>query len=178
MRPLVWRGLDVFRAEIAHVEVTGDTFSARGTQIGLAPEPYELRYELEAGERLRVQVVGGASLDLPLGEADSFDLGFSPLFNSLPVLRYGLHRGGDARELTMAFVSVPDLSVSRSQQRYVPLSRGRVRYRAGSFTAELELDPDGFVARYPQLAERVHPAGEELDRLWRRSASSRSSARA
>ena len=94
-------------------------------------------------------------LDLPLGEADAFDLGFSPLFNALPVLRHGLHRGGEARDLTMAWVSVPDLAVSPSEQRYEPLDRDVVRFRSGAFSADLELDADGFVVRYPGLAERV-----------------------
>ena len=192
MRVYVWVGTDAPRFEIAYVQVAADRLTARGTQIGSEPEPYRLEYVVETGagfvsDRLQVEVelAGGlGSLELRRGrkpltdEVLDVDLGFSPLFNSFPVLRYGLHRGGDARDLTMAFVSVPDLSVSRSQQRYVPLSRGRVRYRSGSFSAELELDPDGFVARYAQLAERVHPPVEQLERLWRTSASSRSSARA
>ena len=55
----------------------------------------------------------------------------------------------------MAWVSVPDLAVSASEQRYEPLDRGVVRFRSGSFSADLELDADGFVVRYPGLAERV-----------------------
>jgi hypothetical protein len=55
----------------------------------------------------------------------------------------------------MAFVNVPELSVQRSVQRYVPLDRGVVRFRSGTFTADIEFDPDGFVVRYPGLAERV-----------------------
>ena len=174
MRVYVWAGTDAARLEIAYVQLGGDALTARGTQIGVEPEPYRHDYVVETGrgfvsERLQaeVELAGGiGSLELrrgrkPLAEdVLDVDLAFSPLFNSLPVLRHGLHRGGDARELTTAFVSVPDLSVSRAQQRYVPLSRGRVRFRAGSFSAELEVDPDGFVTRYPELAERVHPPGE------------------
>jgi hypothetical protein len=55
----------------------------------------------------------------------------------------------------MTWVSVPGLEVSRSDQRYEPLEGGRVRYRSGSFTADLELDADGIVVRYPGLAELV-----------------------
>jgi hypothetical protein len=143
----VWRGLDEPRMEIARAEPVGGGLSASGTQIGVA---YELRYELEAG-RLRAEVVGGPSIDIGLDGTDFFDLGFSPLFNSLPVLR-GLD---EATDFAMSFVDVPSLEVSRSEQRYEPLGDGVVRFSSGSFVAVLEFDPDGFVTRYEGLAERV-----------------------
>jgi hypothetical protein len=55
----------------------------------------------------------------------------------------------------MAWVAVPELVVSESQQRYVPLADGVVRFRSGSFSADVEFDGAGFVLRYPGLAERV-----------------------
>jgi uncharacterized protein len=144
---LVWRGLDAPRMEIADVEVADSGLSARGTQIGIT---YELRYELEPG-RLRVTIVGGPSVDLGLDGADFFDLGYSPLFNSLPVLA-GLDA---ATDFVMAFVEVPSLEVSRSEQRYEPLGDGVVRFSSGAFVAKLQFDEDGFVTRYEGLAERV-----------------------
>jgi hypothetical protein len=135
--------------EIAHVDATGPEPRARGTQIGVA---YELRYELD-GHRLALEVVGERSLELELvSGTDFFDLGYSPLFNSLPVWRDGLEQ---PRDYVMSWVSVPDLSVSPSEQRYEQIGTRHVRYRAGSFTADLELDADGFVVRYPRLAELV-----------------------
>jgi hypothetical protein len=60
---------------------------------------------------------------------------------------------------TMACVDVPSLTVHESEQRYEHLAPGIVRYvdrgRFEGFTAELELDPDGLVLRYPGLAERA-----------------------
>jgi uncharacterized protein len=140
---VVWRGLDAPRMEIAYVE--GER--ARGTQIGVA---YELRYELEP-KLLRVEIVGGPTARIELAGADFFDLGFSPLFNSLPVWA-GLDR---PRDFTMRFVAVPSLEVSESAQRYEPLSPGRLRFRSGSFVAEIEYDEDGLVTTYEGLAERV-----------------------
>jgi hypothetical protein len=133
--------------EIARVEVEGGELRAQGTQIGVA---YELRYELEPG-RLRAEVVGGASANLSLDGADFFDLAYSPLLNSLPVLG-GLE---SATDFVMTFVDVPSLEVSRAAQRYEPLGGGVVRFRSGSFAADLEFDTDGFVVRYEDLAERV-----------------------
>ena len=155
-RTLVWRGLDVPRLELARVEIEGKTLRARGTQIGVRPQPYELRYELEPGH-LSLEVVGERALDLELPEwADYFDLGFSPVFNSLPVLEHGVD---EAHDYVMAWVSVPDLEVRRSDQRYEPVRPGVVRYR-GSHRPntpyfDLELDDDGLVIVYPTLAERV-----------------------
>jgi hypothetical protein len=146
-RTIVWQGVDAPRMEIVEVEVTLGGLAARGTQVGVA---YELRYELEPG-RLRVEVVNGPSLDLGLDGADFFDLGYSPLFNSLPVLA-GLEQ---TAHFVMAFVDVPSLEVSRSEQRYEPIGENVVRYSSGSFVAEIEFDADGLVTRYEGLAERV-----------------------
>jgi len=147
-RKLVWRGLDMPLMEIAYVDIDGEALRARGTQIGVV---YELRYELEPG-RLRAHVVDGPSLDTGLeGGTDFFDLGFSPLFNSLPVL-VGLDT---ARDFVMTFVHVPSLEVTRAEQRYEPLGDGVVRFRSGSFVADIAFDADGFVTGYEGLAERV-----------------------
>jgi hypothetical protein len=153
-RSLVWKGLDAVRMEICRATVDDRELRATGTQLGVEPEPYELRYALEPG-RLRVEITGGPVADLELEGTDYFDLEFSPLFNSLPVLEHGLDEGGEARDFVMSRVTVPDLRVSRSQQRYEPFGPGLVRFRSDGFTAMLELDEDGFVARYPDLAERI-----------------------
>ncbi len=134
--------------EIAYADLDGGALRARGTQIGVA---YELRYELEPG-RLRAHVVDGPEIDIGLGDdADFFDLGYSPLFNSLPVLA-GLER---ATDFVMTFVQVPSLEVARAEQQYEPLGDGLVRFRSGAFVADLQFDADGFVTRYEGLAERV-----------------------
>jgi hypothetical protein len=148
VRTLVWRGVDEPRMEIARAEVDGPELRAQGTQVGVG---YELRYELEAG-RLRAEIAGGPSIDIGLEDGtDFFDLGYSPLFNSLPVLA-GLET---ATDFVMTFVDVPSLEVSRSEQRYEPLGEHVVRYRSGSFVADIEFDEHRFVTRYEGLAERV-----------------------
>jgi hypothetical protein len=75
------------------------------------------------------------------------------------VRRTGLAANAGAEDFVMAWVSLPELEVSRSEQRYEHVRPGRVRYvdrgvHAG-FTAELEVDEDGLVVRYPGLAERA-----------------------
>ncbi|MEV0806408.1 putative glycolipid-binding domain-containing protein [Micromonospora sp. NPDC050200] len=92
-----------------------------------------------------------------LHDALDVDLGGSPLFNALPVRRLGLT--GAAPDLphtvTVAWVLVPSLQVVRTEQVYTPLGPGRVRFASDTFRADLTLDADGLVLRYPGLAERA-----------------------
>lgn len=172
-----------WHAEGAEVDLDDDRLTARGTQLGTEPRPYRLEYELETGPRWVTKRVGlrvhdgteERRLDLqrssdgawtangePLPEVDGAfdcDISYSPLTNSMPVLREQL-RDADARpmDFVIAWIEVPSLSVVRSQQRYEPIDATRVRYvdpshREG-FAAELEFDDDGLLVRYEHLAQR------------------------
>ena len=178
-RFLVWRGLDEWRAEASHVRIEDDRLTATGTQLGVTPEAYRLDYSLRTGpdfvtERLELSALVGRALkrllltrrhdgtwtadDRPLPELDGAldtDVLASPVFNSMPVLRHEMLGGGRARDLVMAFVSVPDLTVTRSEQRYAPLGGGRVNYLSGDFTADIHFDEDGLVRLYEDYLERV-----------------------
>jgi hypothetical protein len=150
-RTAVWRGLDAPRMEIARVELSRAESRVSGTQLGVS---YELRYSLEP-EFLTLELVGSRVLEVPLDELDFFDVGLSPLFNSLPVWRDRLLDEGDARDYVMRFVSVPDLAVVEAEQRYEPLGEGRVRFSSGDFAADLTFDDTGLVLEYEGLAERL-----------------------
>lgn len=133
------------------MEQRGGDLVAVGTQLGAV---YELRYRLEP-DRLVVEVVGERSREVKLAGADFFDLGWSPLFNSLPVLRDRLLESGPPRLYTMCWVDVPSLEVSRSEQRYEPLGSRLVRFTAGDFSSDITFDDAGFVLDYPGIATRV-----------------------
>ncbi len=97
-----------------------------------------------------------------LAGALDVDLGYSPLFNSTPVLRDRLHEdGAEPRDYVMAWVSVPDLTLTASHQRYEPIGRrgdlSIVRYTSldSGFTAEIGFDDDGFVVTYEGFLERI-----------------------
>lgn len=84
------------------------------------------------------------------------DLVSSALFNLMPIRRSGLHRTPGTREFLMAWVSIPDLTVTPSRQTYGHVRPGVVSFVSeGGFTAEVEVDGDGYVTRYPSVAERV-----------------------
>ena len=153
---LAWIGDGEPRMEVAHVESSGPDLVARGTQLGLT---YELRYRL-GPERLHLEIVGERDIEVGLDGADFFDLGWSPLFNSLPVIRDGLLVRGPPRDYVMRWVDVPSLEVSASEQRYEPLGDRVVRFQAGDFVSKIQFDDAGFVVSYPGIAVRVGSAGE------------------
>jgi hypothetical protein len=137
--------------EVAHVELRESDFRAVGTQLG---PTYELRYRLEPS-RLCLEIIGQSSLEVELEDADFFDLGWSPLFNSLPVIRDKLLESGPPRRYQMRWVDVPSLAVHESEQRYEPLGNAQVRFSAGDFSADIRFDESGFVLEYPGIAMRV-----------------------
>jgi hypothetical protein len=116
---------------------------------------------------IRTSASGSIDLPAPGGDVADFaesldcDLALSPLTNTMPVLRHGLLGGGGPLDFVMAWVSVPDLGVHRSGQRYTYVRReganSIVRYESSSrdFVAELTFDSDGFVIAYPGIGHRV-----------------------
>ncbi len=105
---------------------------------------------------------GATDLEGLTGALD-VDLGLSPLLNTPPVLRHGLLRGGGSVDFVMAWVSVPDLAVHRSPQRYsfvrtIDDERSVVRFESlanDGFKADITYDADGFVLDYPGIGQRI-----------------------
>jgi hypothetical protein len=142
----------------------------RALQVSAHGDGWRRSLELvrEPDGRWTVEASATGDVDLPvpggdttaLGEAVDCDLGLSPLSNSMPILRHRLHERAGVADCTMAWVSVPDLTVHRSLQRYEHLRTtpggAVVRFLSGDFTADLVLDADGFVVEYPDLAQVPH----------------------
>jgi hypothetical protein len=82
------------------------------------------------------------------------DLIVTPATNTLPIRRLGLAIGADA-EIAAAWVNVPDLTITRSVQRYTHLATGRYRYESGTYRTEIAVDDFGLVTHYPDGWERV-----------------------
>jgi hypothetical protein len=116
---------------------------------------------------IRTSASGSIDMPAPGGDVADFaesldcDLALSPLTNTMPVLRHGLLEAGGPVDFVMAWVSVPDLGVHRSGQRYTYVRRedanSIVRYESSSrdFVAELTLDSDGFVIAYPGIGRQI-----------------------
>jgi hypothetical protein len=158
---------------------------------GPADPPFTASYRLDAGDGGRVRRLAVTSatagreryltlnrtddgfwlLDTGMGGgrlefagAEDVDVAFSPLFNSVPIRRLGLHRDPGDHTLSMVYVALPDLSVEVVEQRYrtvTPLGLGErpaeatVGFAWDGFTAELVVDAEGVVSSYPGVASRV-----------------------
>jgi hypothetical protein len=101
---------------------------------------------------------GGRRTDL--GGAVDVDLAHSPLFNTLPIRRLGLHREPGEQTLPMAFVTLPELEVQAVRQTYRTVSvldgdAAVVAFSWDDFAAELVVDGDGLVISYPGVAARL-----------------------
>ena len=180
----MWVKDDPPGAEFADVELSTNRMTAIGCAIGSHPGGYRLDYKLETlgdyvtsgllveargqGWRRKLDLrrlrsgrwTGDDDLDAIAGALDC-DLALSPLTNSMPVLRHGLLEGGGPIELLMAWVSVPDLRVVPSRQRYSFVRRSGdlsiIRYESSSrdFVADLSFDQDGLCVDYPGIGRVV-----------------------
>jgi uncharacterized protein len=185
-RMYVWQVVETAGFETTWVERDGDGLRLRalGRTTGQLPEPFWMSYTLEtdsnaattrldvrarlAGSERRLELCRGADGWTVDGEprpdldgALDCDLAGSPLTNTMPIIRHGLHRGPGEHAFTMAFVEVPALRVTAVAQNYRHLAvveaGARVRYSAGAFAAELLVDSDGMVLDYPTMAHRIRP---------------------
>jgi hypothetical protein len=147
---------------------TGNAFVTRRLAVLATGAGWWRRLTIErddVGRWSAAAATGGDAVALPAPGGDTTgldaaldcDLGRCPVTNTMPVLRHRLHERPGAVDFTMAWVSVPDLRVIPAPQRYEHLAPGRVRYTGShrGFTGELELDRDGIVTHYPELARLV-----------------------
>jgi hypothetical protein len=91
-------------------------------------------------------------------EALDCDLGLCPVTNTMPINRLGLVDSAvPPASLVMAWVDVPSLRVTRSDQVYGSSMPGQISYASpgGNFHADLTCDRNGVVIDYPGLATRI-----------------------
>jgi uncharacterized protein len=163
------------------LDATGEGFTTRTLHVETTGAGWQRRLRLErdpggewtlesAGEGSPELGTGVEGLPAPGGDAAALagaldcDLGLSPLTNAMPVHRHRLDREPASVDFLMAWVSVPDLAVHASHQRYEHVrrdgERAIVRYESledgeVTFTSDLEFGADGLVQIYPQLARRL-----------------------
>lgn len=147
---------DRFRTRRFEATTRGDGWERR---LLLTREDGAWRCAADGSDPPELGEPGGDPADL--AAAEEIDLGLSPLTNSTPVLRAGLHRHPGRVELVAAWISVPELIVRPSRQRYDHVAPGRVRYTDlglfAGFTREITVDDEGLVTHYPGLALLAGP---------------------
>lgn len=160
-------GIDPLPYRVEYELDTGAHWVTRRLQLTATGDGWTRRLDLRSDGtghwESTSSVEGDADLPAPGGDlaavegALDCDLAYSPLTNLMPVRRHQLDRRPGTVDFLMAWVSLPDLAVHLSPQRYQHLDASRVRYLStdSDFQADLELDPDGLVITYPGLAQRV-----------------------
>ena len=180
-RTLRWSAWNGCEAGLEHADVRpsdgGLTISGvvigedEGAKFGLA---YRLKVDSSwRTQALQVQTTSGHGLDLQsdgqghwqengkprpdLQGCIDVDLQATPLTNTLPIRRLEWE-AGQAVEVRLCYIALPDLAVSPKDQRNTALAPGSL-YRFESlesgFTADLPVDEDGFVRDYPGLFRRL-----------------------
>lgn len=169
---ILWRSDEDGSAERFVGRATAEGWRLEGVVVlPIEGEPSEIRYhvELDPGWRTRQAEVaidaharhrtitfvadgdGGWTVDgghaATLDGCIDVDFGFTPATNTLQVRRLGLEVG-ESRTLPVAWLSFPALTVQPLVQTYTRLDADRWRYGDEDFTAELVVDPDGYVLRY------------------------------
>lgn len=124
-----------------------------------AVEQGHLDRAIGATGRSAAAPIPGCETPEQLTDALDVDLGYSPLFNTLPIRRLGLGSAtpGTAHRILVAWVDVPTLVVTAAEQTYTAVDGGNAHFASGTFQTDLQLDADGFVTKYPGLANRVLP---------------------
>jgi hypothetical protein len=170
----VWRGLEYDGLERLRLEEGGMVRASSVVDSARGRYAYELtaernwtfrRLQLEAlaGERtltIAFDGKGGWEVDgvqrLDLSDAIDIDLAITPFTNSLPIRRLDLAIDDEA-DITVAYVSFPDLEVTVDEQRYTRLDEDLYLYESldSDFSREIQVDLDGLVVDYPGLFERL-----------------------
>jgi hypothetical protein len=166
---------------VAEASIIGQSSNNGASNNGAADEtPFAMTYRIACDPDWRVRTVearlvgmacsihiasdgmgtwttaGGSPLPALDGAID-VDIMATPFTNTLPIRRLDLAEGQSA-DIQVAYVSVPDLTLSLARQRYTCLTAGALyRFDAleSGFTRDIGIDQDGLVTEYPGLFRRI-----------------------
>lgn len=103
--------------------------------------------------------VDGAAARVLKGCTD-VDLDCSPSTNTLPIRRLRLAIG-TSQTIQAAWVTFPDLRVTKAPQTYTRRDEFTYRYASGTFEAELAVDDDGLVTGYAEWRRTGYASGPD-----------------
>ena len=182
-REALWVAADDSGCECVRLSVTSDSITADGVIVHLDPSaPYSLHYRIlcDPGWHVRELAVRREGANTVLLRCDhdrhwtdakgdrlqtldgcgDVDILASPFTNTIALRRLGLAQGETAL-ISVAFLSVPEMTMKAVQQRYTFLQKGTQQsmYRYESLSSgimtELPVDPDGLVIEYPNSFRRL-----------------------
>ena len=179
----IWKSLEYPGLEYLYLLEEDATIQVVSTSICVIDQkPLKLDYVLSCDSQFvlkRVSInqfdIGGFNLTTdghgnwlnqklqPLPELDGcidIDISATPFTNTLPIRRIQW-QVGQSEVFKMAYIHIPDLTVSVDPQRYTCLEKtahgATFRYESldSDFTADITVDSDGLVLNYPGLFERI-----------------------
>jgi hypothetical protein len=179
----MWRRLDRPGHEAARLVHHAPFWQLGGTAVFLLDRPCRLDYQIvcdAAWRTLHGRVAGWFGADPVKAELYTdtarrwtinghaapavagcldLDLAFTPATNTLPIRRLSLNPGERA-EVRSAWLAFPRLTLEPLVQTYARTGESTYHYEAtgGEFVTDIEVDPVGFVLRYPPFWER-EPVG-------------------
>ena len=181
---LTWRAHNAPRMESARVQLNGNRIRAFGRIIGGdCPEhpAFSASYDLVTDENgitrrlsLRTSMAAGERQmsisrdDEGVWMVDSgsrhqrstfdgaldVDVVLSPLFNTLPIRRFGMNSMSEDIEVPVVYVKLLDLEVNPASITYSSGPDG-IHVLSPVSSSSVHIDGDGFVLDYPGLAQRI-----------------------
>ncbi|RJP16036.1 MAG: hypothetical protein C4520_18635 [Candidatus Abyssobacteria bacterium SURF_5] len=118
---------------------------------------------IEQNEKLRLESDGfgrwshDPDVGAEINGAVDIDISATPFTNTLPIRRLRL-KENETKEISVVYVTVPELNVSAERQRYtclIPNRRFRFEQMDTGFVREIETDQEGLVLIYPGLFKRI-----------------------
>jgi hypothetical protein len=103
-----------------------------------------------------------------MSDAVDCDLGRSPITNTPPIRRFGLHVGAGSADIVAAWVAIPSLQIRVAKQTYahdaLTTTGATIAYsaRPGGYQGLLNVDTDGLITTYPGLARRLLSSEHEV----------------
>lgn len=180
MREVRWTSEEGDGIEHLAFDARDEGFFAESVVVGQRyGKAYGLYYRVRCDPRWHVtyaflKITGGGELELH-GDGEGhwrdgqggtlaviegcidIDIAATPFTNTLPIRRLQLAEG-ERRPIEVAYISTPDLQVTRVEQAYSCIALNReYRYEGifRHFSANLTVDEDGLVIDYPTLFTRL-----------------------
>lgn len=174
---VAWVDASATGFEMSTATISESSFSVDGRISGPDATPFTVDYCVSCDDEWRTRYVfvaesGGRRLELvstgrgrwTSGDGNELshirgaldvDISATPLTNTLPIRRLDLTLGETA-DVTVALVSVPELEVTASTQRYTRIGPRTYRFELldSEFTRDLTVDAEGLVLEYPGLFSR------------------------
>nr|WP_206038073.1 putative glycolipid-binding domain-containing protein [Rhodococcus sp. HNM0569] len=181
---MTWRAHTVPRMESVRVQLVGKRIKAAGRIIGAESSEhpaFSASYDLvtdEAGVTRRLSLrlavaAGERQMSISRDEEGTWmvenganhqrsrfdgaldvDVVLSPLFNTLPIRRLGLHEQSEDVQVPVVYVNLLDLRVEGAALTYSSGADG-IHVLSPVSSSSVTVDSAGFVVDYPGLAQRI-----------------------